>query len=177
MNNRIITRIAAFIDNNGNKNTEIDQSISNKNFIDIINSQRLVFTISPSNNIVDNIQMFDEYTIINNIGLVGISFFNKKKEKIIMEFQVGQLTSNSIMKMNNYINDQLNFLSYQDQKILIEQADNKITNRYYCGIFLIYKNYLLTKSVLKFYSRDRSITQLQQNGYRLINQYKNKYAY
>ena len=75
MNNKIITKIAAFIDNNGNKNTEIDQSISSKEFIDTINSQRLVFTISPSNNIVDNIQMFDEYTIIDNIGLAGISFF------------------------------------------------------------------------------------------------------
>lgn len=129
MNNRIITRIAAFIDNNGNKNTEIDQSISSKKFIDIIKSKSLVFTISPSNNIIDNIQMFDEYTIIDNIGLAGISFFNKKKEKIIMEFQVGQLTSNSIMKMNNYINNQLNYLSYQNQKVLIKQI-NIITEYY-----------------------------------------------
>ena len=161
MNNKIITRIAAFIDNNGNKNTEINQNISSKEFINNINSKKLIFIISPSDNIVENIQMFDEYTIIDNIGLAGISFFNKKKEKIIMEFQVGQLTSNSIMKMNNYINNQLDSLSYQNQKVLIKQTDTKITNKYYCGILLIYKNHFLIRSISNVYSCNHSISQLQ----------------
>ena len=73
--------------------------------------------------------MFDEYMIIDNIGLAGISFSNKKKEKIIIEFQVGQLTSNFIMKINNYINNQLDYLSYQNQKVLIKQI-NIITECY-----------------------------------------------
>lgn len=74
-----------------------------------------------------------------------------------MEFQVEQLTSNSIMKINNYINNQLNYLLYQNQKVLIKQINNKITNRYYCGILLIYKNYFSIKSILKFYSSNYSI--------------------
>lgn len=175
MNNKIITRIAAFIDNKGNKNTEIDQAISTEYFNDIFKSQIFFLKLDPSADLIENTQIYDNYIIINGIGLAGISYLNNNNQKIIIEFQVGQLAQNSIIQMNNYITTKLDQFSYKNQIASINRLENKFINKYYLGIILIYKNLNLIKTIPHFYSRNYSIIQLKQIGEQLINQYKNKY--
>lgn len=176
INNKIIQRIAAYIDKNGNKNYDIDQEISTNYVNGFIDSPIAILrlTVTKDKDPLGFAFSQSKYLIIDGIGLCGISFTNSKNEKIVIEFHVSQLTQESITNINIRFNRAIRKRNYIEQDELSTIFKNKLYNEYYIGIILVYKNDILVEHYLKCYHKSQ-LPELKNIGNRLVQQYKNKY--
>ena len=173
--NKIIKRLSSYIDDNGNINNNVNQKDSYKSYNKFFNIKNSINTLSDDN-LINNKNNY-QYKIIDNIGLTGISFTNSKKEKIVIEFQLGRLTANSITKAIYQFNINIKNLSIKEQKEKQQLFNKQIYNNYFCGIIIVYinGNNDLLNNEIHYFSQDNSLNQLKQKGKELIDQIKNKY--
>lgn len=179
--NCIIKRIknfyktAAYIDINNQKNTDIDQSISNNNYKQSFKIKNMINTIA--NNYIINNKRYYQYEIIDNIGLMGISFTNSKKEKIVIEFQLGRLTATSINKAAYQFYNQIEHLPFKEQQEKQKIFDKQIYNHYFCGIISPYVNgeNNIIDNKIYWFEQNNSIAQLRQKSKQLIDDIKENY--
>lgn len=165
--------IAAYIDNKGNINTDINQIKSNNLFTDINQSQALLR--NAKDDIINNSQANFQYKIINNVGLCGISFINNKNNYIVMEWQVGEIDDISYQDACKEFDNILDNVNIFQHDKLMKNFEDIYNNNYYIGLLTIFKNNILIFKELNFYSKQLSLNELKIEGQNLINSYYNQY--
>jgi len=180
--NRIIKRLAAYIDDNGNLNEIIDQSTSKKDVNDIINSNIVLYSSSSTElslfqsayryeSLSSNYKQKDD----NYIGLCGATF-KKDNDEYIIEWHVYKLKETSIIealqRLYEFCEDN-SYTSYQEEQLNIA-LENDIEKKYYYSLLFIYKNNDQINYIKKYYSKNNTIEQLKQIGkLKIINYIKN----
>lgn len=175
--NKIIKKIAAYIDKNGNINTEIDQAISDNYYADKYKKNLLVQDISKDDIFFTYYFPYEEN--INNIiiGLYGDSIINYNNDKYIFELQVKKISALADKKISQRFDNLFNNTQYslQQQIDAFDKFENNKFNKYILSILLIFKNRLYHKAITKYFAKNTSIETIKQYGMRLINHLKNIY--
>lgn len=181
--NRIIKRLAAYIDDNGNLNETIDQATSEKNVNNIIKSNILLNSISPTE--LSLFQSAYRYESLSSnykqkdnkyIGLCGDTI-KKGNDEYTIEWHVYKLKETSIIEALQRLYEfcEANSYSpYQEEQLNME-LDKDIEEKYYYTILFIYKNNNRIEYIKNFYNKNNTIEQLKQIGRSKINEYINNF--
>jgi len=176
--NRIIKRLAAYIDDNGNYNTDIDQKISNQIYdTDYLAINKLYLIMDGY---IAHCALTYEYEPISigDIGLCGKKI-SKDNDEYHIEIQVKQLKESSIDEARQILDDIIYNKKYQltttQQQQLIDMLENHIENNYYFIDVIIFKNRLYYKSQHYIKDINYTIDQLKILGQKLINYHINDF--
>lgn len=188
MNNRIIQRIAAYYDTNGQINSNIQQSISDKNYNANIKAYSVLQRLLSSD--LSGITNYLRYDSKNNnvnfdigIGLCGDSFIAKNGKQVDVEWQVKAINPRSVDAAYEQLDIQQQ--EQQDQHTFNEAQHLQLCNefesmtdeQYFLGILLVYINETLDKSLSNdkhFFPKNTSKASLINYGQQLIQEVKQK---
>ena len=94
---------------------------------------------------------------------------------MIIKFQLGILTANSIIQSTNFLTQKLNEsnLSIDEQKQIINKFEKIIDNNYYSLVILPFVNsdYIMHKAITKEFPRKYTIPQIRNWCIQNSNQY------
>lgn len=183
--NKIIKRLAAYIDDNGNLNETIDQATSENDINDIINSNIVLNSISPTK--LSLFQSAYRYESLSSnykqkdnkyIGLCG-NTIKKGNDQYIIEWHVYKLKETSIIEALQRLYEfcEANSYSpYQEEQLNLA-LENDMDEKYYYTVLLIYKNNTKINKEKKFFyfNKNNTIEQLKQIGKSKINEYINNF--
>lgn len=179
--NKIIKRLAAYIDDNGNLNETIDQVTSEKDINNIIKSGILLNSISPTK--LSLFQSAYEYESLSSnykqkdnkyIGLCGDTI-KKGNDEYVIEWHVYKLKETSIIealqRLYEFCEDN-SYTPYQEEQ-LNDMLEKDMEEKYYYTVLFCYKNGIkIDKEEKSFYfNKTNTIEQLKQIGKSKINEY------
>ena len=191
MFNRIINKIknqykqAVYIDNNGNKNTNMSLDADNKAFIIAEQATHLLYNLADkyliNKHFAINLSQYKHTVYFNNTpaGICGDSFTNSNGNAADIEFHVKQFDSNIkkqiITQFKKDYKYQLNIISANIFTDINKQLEQFITNNFYLGILMIFINNELIDFKGYFLPRKQK-NQLHEIGKKLINKFTHEYS-
>lgn len=177
--NRVIKRLAAYIDDNGNLNETINQATSEKNVDDTIDSAIVLYLASSTE--LSLFQSAYRYESLSSnykqkdnkyIGLCG-NTIEKGNDQYVIEWHVYKLKETSIIealqRLYEFCEDN-SYSQYQEQQLNTE-LDKDIEEKYYFTILFCYKNGIQIYCKKQYYNKFNTINQLKQIGKLKISQY------
>ena len=187
-NNRIIQRIAAYYDTNGQINNNIQQSTSDKIYDNNIKAYYLLHSLQSSDlSDATNCLRYDsENNNVNfdiSIGLCGDSFIAKNGKQVDVEWQVKAINPKSVDAAYEQLdiqqqNQQTKHTFNKAQHLqLCNEFESTTDEQYFLGILLVYINKTLDTDLSNdkhFFPKNTSKASLINYGQQLIQEVKQK---
>lgn len=174
---RLLKRTSAYKDLNGKNHYDISQDKSEECFNDVVEANRILFKLNDNKNINEYITYIIkhmQYAIYDNIGIFGFDYY-KHDKKIIIEFQLGILTTKSINNAIYKLTEKLDYYSFsiKQTKQIINEFEQKINDNYYFLTVIAFDNLDKSDKVLlyKTFPKDYSIPQIKNWCVQNSNQY------
>ena len=171
--NRIIKRIAAFYDEKGQINNDINQEKSNSAYN--YDNDALDFLHTIYDEYVSQM-LKDLYYKTNEIGKYGKSLIINNN-KIVVEWQVKPISEYSIVDAYETLNDfcDNNSISSTQHDKIVNQFDNYVDEKYYCGKIVVFINGNQNNQYYhcQYFPKNTSNDELRNIGKDLVNKVLN----